>query len=228
MNNMHIFEHVVGIIPARMNSKRLKNKNFLNLSGKPLYSYSTNLASKLFPISYFTTDNQSISQIDLPSNVTYHLRDSSLSHDNTEMRSVISDIINSYSIINSHIILLQPTSPLRDERDIINSYKLFTKNECSQVISVCKTSNSILKYGFCENNIFRPISSTNYLNMNDQSLPTVYRPNGSIYIFSAKSFVENNYNFPNSKILGYRMKENNSIDINTFEDFSAAEGFISS
>ena len=28
MNNMHIFEHVVGIIPARMNSKRLKNKKF--------------------------------------------------------------------------------------------------------------------------------------------------------------------------------------------------------
>ena len=38
------------VIPARGNSKRIKNKNFKNFKGKPIISYSINTAikSKLF------------------------------------------------------------------------------------------------------------------------------------------------------------------------------------
>ena len=35
------------LIPARKNSKRLKNKNFINLKGKPLVEWTLNLSNKI-------------------------------------------------------------------------------------------------------------------------------------------------------------------------------------
>ena len=50
------------IIPARKNSKRIKDKNIKSFHGKPIISYSLELAlkSKLFNKIHISTDNKKI------------------------------------------------------------------------------------------------------------------------------------------------------------------------
>jgi len=53
------------IIPARKNSKRIKNKNIKLFHGKPIISYSieTALKSKIFDTLHVSTDNKAIKKI---------------------------------------------------------------------------------------------------------------------------------------------------------------------
>ena len=57
----------LAIIPARGESKRLPNKNILDLSGKPLISWSINasLNSKYIDRTIVSTDSDQISEIAL-------------------------------------------------------------------------------------------------------------------------------------------------------------------
>ena len=50
------------LIPARKNSKRLKNKNFINLKGKPLVELTLNLSNKIkfFNQIVLSTDNKKL------------------------------------------------------------------------------------------------------------------------------------------------------------------------
>ena len=222
---MSNLEKVVGIIPARLNSKRLVNKNFRNFRGKPLYAHTTDLASKILPLSILSTDNKDLKQSALPSNIVIDERKESLCQDTTSINEVIKYIIEEYELRHKDIMLLQPTSPLRKASDILNSYNMFKSNYCSQVISISKADQSILKHGFLENNKFVPISSSSFLNMNDQELPDIYRPNGAIYIFKADEFIKCGNKLPNSNLLGYLMPKSHSIDINTMTDMVEAEKY---
>ena len=55
----------VCIIPARKNSKRIKNKNLINFFEKPIISYAINLAkkSKLFSKIIVSTDSLTIAEV---------------------------------------------------------------------------------------------------------------------------------------------------------------------
>ena len=51
---------ILGVIPARLNSKRLKKKNIINFFGKPLISYSISAAikSKIFDKIIVSTESE--------------------------------------------------------------------------------------------------------------------------------------------------------------------------
>ena len=52
----------IAIICARKNSKRIKNKNFIKVGGKPLINYTVDAAlkSRLFSNIIINTDNKDI------------------------------------------------------------------------------------------------------------------------------------------------------------------------
>ena len=59
--------NIVSLIPARKNSKGLKNKNIINFFNKPLISYSikASLNSKLINNTFVSTDSKRIRNISL-------------------------------------------------------------------------------------------------------------------------------------------------------------------
>ena len=117
-----------------------------------------------------------------------------LAKDTTKMEEVIYDFVlylNEFvSKENKLIVLLQPTSPLRRSKDIINSLNLFIESNKDLLMSVSKTNNNVLKYGLIEEDIFIPISKLEYCFQNRQELPSVYKPNGAIYIFNFNWFLK--------------------------------------
>lgn len=98
------------LIPARLNSKRMPEKNFADFNGQPLIDKTVEFATKFeFPI-YVSTDAKEWK----PEHPVIVInRPEVFARDDTDMKLVIEHA--KYHIKEDVIILLQPTSPLRDE-----------------------------------------------------------------------------------------------------------------
>ena len=126
----------LAIIPARGGSKGLPNKNIKNLCGKPLIAWSieAGLKSKYIDEVMVSTDYKNIAYIakKYGANVPF-LRPSDLASDTATTFDTVIHTINFYRKIfkkkYDYIVLLEPTSPLRNDCDIDNMIKKVIKNE---------------------------------------------------------------------------------------------------
>ncbi len=219
-----MYKDFIAIIPARSGSTRLKDKNISKLNGRPLYTYSTNQAIKLFEKSIISTNFSLILESFFDDRITIDERPAELCLNTTPMSEVISYLIHKYQLQGKNIVLLQPTSPLRSDVDVINAVEQFSSTKCSMLMTVSEISSSILKCGFIDNGTFVSLSNrTEDIFSNDQALRTIYKPNGAIYIFNADDFIKSNNNFPSQNIYCISMPKNRSIDINTEEDLIKAQ-----
>ena len=213
---------LIAIVPFRKNSKGLKEKNFMSIQGKPLWLRAVNQALRTLDSVLLSTDYTALDTKNIKGDVIFDRRPDFLALDETNMDSVIKYLIERYHLENKIILLLQPTSPLRSDRDIAQALKLFHKKEHTCVISVTEVENSVLKYGMVKENTFLPINNPQFCFENRQKLPLVYRPNGAIFIFSAADFLVHN-KIPCSNIGHVAMPANRSIDIDTLEDLYLAK-----
>ena len=215
---------VLAIIPARKGSKRLPNKNKLDLNGKPLIAWTIESAMKsiyIDDIAISTNDEDIVEiaklyDIDVP-----FLRPVELSSDKASTMDVIFHTINFYKSIGRYydiIILLQPTSPLRTSVDIDNSFKLLSKN-VKAIVSVCELDHSPLWSNILPtNNSLEFFLKEDVQGLRSQDLPQYYRLNGAIYL-SRINYLKTNKKFFGNQSKAYIMSTNNSIDIDTKLDF---------
>ena len=128
------------IIPARKNSKRLKNKNLINFFNKPLISFTFNFVNKIKKFDYIllSTDDQKILKIAKKYKINAPFkRPKSLSGDKVNLNRVIIHSINwykkKYKSLPENIVLLQPTSPLRDAIEFKRIISLYEKKKNTRV-----------------------------------------------------------------------------------------------
>ena len=124
----------LAIIPARIGSKRIKNKNIKNFEGKPIIYYSI-LAAKLsgiFDKVIVSTDSFKIASIskkygaDVP-----FLRSKELSKDNVGIVEVISKVLKKLKIkpnFSTKVCCIYPTAPMLNKNFLKKSYKKLTQN----------------------------------------------------------------------------------------------------
>ena len=136
---------ILGLIPARSGSKRIKNKNIYELNGKPLIQYTIEAAknSKLLDDVIVSTDSKRIAEIANNFNINDpFLRPKKLSGDKIEMIEVIKHVVKKKKFKKINLImLLQPTSPLRTNIDIDKSIKLFSLKRADTLVSVTNKKN---------------------------------------------------------------------------------------
>jgi CMP-N,N'-diacetyllegionaminic acid synthase len=220
----------LAIIPARSGSKRLPGKNTLDLNGKPLivWTIEAALKSKYIDKVFVSTDDQGIADISekYGANVPF-LRPDILATDESNTISTVLYLLNELDECNekySHIILLQPTSPLRTTKDIDNSIELLQDSDSDAVVSVCEAEHSPL---WC-NKIPKDGDLSNFLdesvlNKRSQDLDTYYRLNGSIYLCNIKRLLKEKTFLLKSDCIAYKMKQERSIDIDNKLDLLQAE-----
>ena len=220
---------VLGLIPARGNSKRLPRKNIIELYGKPLIAWTIEaaLGSKYIDRVIVSTDNQEIANIakKYGAEVPF-IRPSELA---TDEATTIDAVLYSLGQLEEvgekydYIALLQPTSPLRTTQNIEESIELLQTKNSDAVISVCEAEHHPL----WSNVLPDDLSMDNFLdasvkNKRSQDLPKQYRINGAIYISSVKKLRKENSFFLSNNCIAYIMKQNVSIDIDTMDDFDLA------
>ena len=219
----------LAIIPARGGSKRLPNKNILDLNGKPLIAWSIEAAkkSKYIDDIVVTSDREKILDIAKKYNVKNVKRPDYLASDIATTFDAINHTIKNLKEKYEYIVLLQPTSPLRNEKHIDESIKLLEKKNADAVISVCETDHSPL----WSNTLPEDLNMSNFLrdevkNKRSQDLPKFYRLNGAIYICKTDKLLEEKTFFIKNNIYAYIMDRKSSIDIDDEIDFKLAEILI--
>jgi CMP-N,N'-diacetyllegionaminic acid synthase len=211
-------KRIIGVIPARGGSKGLPRKNIKDLNGIPLIAYSINAAkeSKCFDRIIVSTDNAEIKNISLKYGAEVIDRPENLAQDNTPMVDAILDMLRKLESSNYQpdiIVLLQPTSPLRDAEDIRNALSLFTEKTPETVISVKKLEHSPYLTMQIENGFLTPLFG-NMMKVPRQKLPETYMPNGAIYIITPGTLRKYN-SFYCVQNIPYVMREEKSVDVDT-------------
>ena len=143
MNNSNSNPKVLAIIPARGGSKRILNKNLVDLCNNPLIYYSILAAksSQYIDRIIVSTDEKRIAEVSETYGAEVLERPRNLALDNTPTIDVVIhvlDVLKEKNYAPNIIILLQPTSPLRTTSDIDNAIALFLNDDYESLISVCE------------------------------------------------------------------------------------------
>lgn len=226
---MYRNNNFLGIIPARGGSKRLPRKNILDLAGKPLifWSIEAGKKSKYIDKVIVTSDDEEILNISEKFGAEVIKRPDKLASETATTIDVIRHTIDSLKKRYNFIVLLQPTSPLRNEKHIDEAIELLEAKNADAVVSVCEMdyspiwSNTIPEDGDMSNFIREDIK-----NKRSQDLPKYFRLNGAIYICNTQKFLEQGSLFLKENIYAFVMDKKSSIDIDEEIDFKFAEFLI--
>ena len=136
MNNKKKY---LSIIPARGQSKRVKNKNILPLNGKPLIAYTINsaLKSKYLDRVFVSSDNTAILEMSKRFGAETLKRPRNLAKDTSTTFDVIKHAIKNIKGFE-YVVVLQPTSPLRDEKHIDKAINFLKKKKQMQLLVYAK------------------------------------------------------------------------------------------
>lgn len=211
----------IAIIPARKDSKGLKNKNLLKIDNKTLIERTIEFAieSKLFSRIILTTDYENINN-----NIEYRKRPEKLTKENTTMVEVINDVIENCNINREdNIILLQPNSPFRNKKDlkrVIEQLRFFESSITVKEVEI----NTELIFSSKNKNELKTKNIDNK-KTNRQFNEIKYIPNGNIFGIRVRDFIVNNSFY--GKTIGYVEQFGKyNIDINKKEDLLLAKLYI--
>lgn len=218
----------LAIIPARGGSKRVPRKNVLDLLGKPLIAWSieAGVKSKYIDRVVVTSDDSEILEISKRYGSDTVIRPSELANDTATTFDAIKHTIENLQLYD-YIVLLQPTSPLRDEKHIDEAIELLFTKSAQAIISVCEMDHSplwsnILPEDMSMNTFLRD----ELLNKRSQDLPVYYRLNGAIYICKTDKLLSEKSFFIKDNIFAYTMDKENSIDIDDRLDFYMVKAIL--
>ncbi len=219
----------LAIIPARGGSKRLPHKNILDLNGKPLIAYTieAGLESKYIDTIVVSSDHNEILSIAKDYNIEFIKRPQELATDTATTFDTVKHVLDNSIRDYDYIVLLQPTSPLRDGKHIDQAIELLAIKHADAIVSVCKMEHSPLWSNVLPSNL----SMENFLdekikNQRSQDLPDYFRLNGAIYICNTYKLLKEKSFLLKEKNFAYVMDRESSIDIDEEIDFKMAKMII--
>lgn len=224
----------LAIIPAREGSKGLPKKNIKELYGKPLIAWSigVGLKSKYIDEVMVTTDGEDIANIskEFGANVPF-LRPENLASDTATTFEAIKHTIDYYkNNLNKefdYIVLLEPTSPLRDENDINKAVEMLLSSDADSIVGICKTEDQnpaflVLKN---EKNFISGYENKDMKVLRRQDIKDVYFFEGSIYISKTEVFLEKE-TFYHTNTIAYEVPKYKSLEIDDIYDFIMVEAIM--
>ena len=223
---------ILAIIPARGGSKGLPGKNIKELHGKPLIGRSISQApeSKYIDEIFISTDSQEIANVAENCGVQVSsLRPAHLASDTASSMDFIEYTINLLEEQGKkfdYLILLEPTSPLRDVKDIDESIEMLIDHPTAKsVVGVCKSEGqhpiSLTKIndGFLVTYIERNKS------VRRQELEELYFFEGTVYATSIEGFRQYRL-FYHKECLAYIVPKWKSFEVDDFIDFTIIEAIM--
>jgi pseudaminic acid cytidylyltransferase len=211
----------IAIIPARKNSRRLKNKNIIDFFGQPLISRTIQnlLNTKLFSKIYVSTDSRQIAEIskNYGAEILYP-RPKNLSNDHSILLDVMSYEVKKLEKNNLNmkdVYCILPTAIFINKADIIKAKKNFSKN-INYVITGVEENKSTLRNFYFKKRKFKMIAPK-FLNFRTQDLPFTYRDAGQLYLANKRTWINKKKIFSsNTKMVLLNSKK--YIDIDDYND----------
>lgn len=215
----------LAIIPARAGSKGLKDKNIIDLCGKPMIAYSIIAAkdSGLFDKVIVSTDSVHYAGIAESYGAEIILRDELLASDQSTSFMVIEDVLNKVDARYDYFVLLQPTSPLRTCVHIQEAVAKFEANYEFFDFLVSMKRSEFTK------DLVNMIDKDESLKNFEQDFSNYCRqtysyfsPNGAIYIGKIEAYLKQKHFF-GARALSYIMNDTDSVDVDHAIDYELAK-----
>lgn len=226
---------ILGVIPARGGSRRVKKKNIKELGGRPLIAYTIEAAKKAKTLDYFlvSTDDPEIAKISKAWGARVPFKRPAKISEDIDTSFVAQHAINWFEKKKgkevSYVVILQPTSPFRTHNDIDRCVQLAIETKGDSIISVVNARQH--PYWCFELDSYSqrlyPLMGTDLKGdiLVSQNLPLVLYPNGAVYVVKRDLLMEEKRIF-GDKIYPYLMPESRSIDLETETDFVVASALI--
>jgi N-acylneuraminate cytidylyltransferase len=230
---------ILGLITARGGSKGIPGKNIKLLGGKPLIAYTIEAAqqSGVFDRLILSSDDPRIIEIaraygcEVP-----FVRPAELAADSTPHLPVVQHAVEWLKAHENYqpdyVMILQPTSPLRQPFHIQAAAGLLQKSGADSVVSVSKIPEhyhprwQLTFHGEGKLAIFTGEPFAEIVRRR-QDLPPTYTRNGAIYLFkTVLLFDPVEPNFYGAHVVGYPMDEKYSVSIDGEEDWERAERLV--
>jgi CMP-N,N'-diacetyllegionaminic acid synthase len=219
----------LAIIPARGGSKGIKEKNIVNVGGKPLLHYTATIAvkalkAKIIDCLILSTDSKKIAKIGEKEGLRVpFLRPHYLSTDESKSVDFVKHAVEFFekrNIFFDAIVILQPTCPLRNYEDIKKCVAIFDKNNVESLIT-CHLDEmvhpSILYTKQKGSDCGLPVDKDHSRGSRRQEHDSIFIRNGSIYITDI-NYIKKENKLICDKPLIYEMPKSRSINIDTKED----------
>ncbi|MCI0336614.1 MAG: acylneuraminate cytidylyltransferase family protein [Acidobacteria bacterium] len=221
---------VLGLIPARSGSKGVPRKNLKLLWGKPLLEYTAEAAHASSRLSrvILSTEDEEIAEagrrcgLEVP-----FLRPVELARDKTPMLPVAQHALRTLEAEGDTfdaLCLLQPTNPLRRPEDIDQCIELLGRNDVDAVVTVLPVPdeyNPHWVYFSDADGLLRLSTGESTPISRRQELPPALHRDGSVYVTRRNVLMEEN-SFYGSRLIGYRMDPERSVNIDSLEDWERA------
>jgi CMP-N,N'-diacetyllegionaminic acid synthase len=233
---MHEGKRILGLIPARGGSKGLPRKNILPLLGKPLISWSIEqgLSSAYLDSVVVSTDDEEIASIAKHDGAEVpFLRPEELASDAAASIEVIAHAIEFLEKKGErfdYLLLLEPTSPLREVKDIDTCIERLMESTAAQaIVSVAKLEGTHPEFNVLIDTatgcIRRVSGGADFRILRRQELQDIYFLEGTIYMSETKALLSKR-TFYHEKTLAYVVPRWKSVEIDELTDFICAEALL--
>lgn len=220
---------ILAIIPARGGSKGISGKNIRLFAGKPLLAHTIGHAKKSKYISRIIVSTESGKIADVARKYKAEvpfLRPKKLASDRSLVVDVIIHLLKRLEVDEGYkpdmLVLLQPTSPLRNPTDIDASIDLLLKRKSDAVLSICRTEPLVFtkdkgdRLHLESNSVF--LKSTNR-----QSLDSTYKFDGcAVYVIKPEILVKERTFCPKFTC-AHVIPRWRAVDLDEPEDFVTGE-----
>ncbi|MDP2782323.1 acylneuraminate cytidylyltransferase family protein [Devosia sp.] len=224
----------LAIIPARGGSKGLPGKNIKELCGKPLIAWSieAGLGSQYIDEVMVTTDSEEIAKVarEFGASVPF-LRPAPLASDTATTLDAVKHVIDFYQRefhkSFDYIVLLEPTSPLREEGDLDGMIETISTlgGEYDAIVSLGEVHEhpSIMKKTV--GNAIEPYCKELVMATRRQDNEVAYFPYGVAYIVKTQILLEEKTFYPR-RTTHHLIKRFQCYEIDDIYDFLAIENIM--
>ena len=218
---------ILAVIPARGGSKEIPRKNIKTLAGKPLIAWSIIEAQKSVYIDrlILSSDDDEIIRIaeEFGCQAPF-IRPASLAQDDTPSADVVLHALEMLPDYD-YVVLLQPTSPLRNVADIDGCIKKCITNGLNSLVTVTVSGKSpYWMFTKDSDDLLKPIleHTPGTLVTRRQDLPVYFELNGAINICSCP-WLKKNKKLITDATYGFEMPRSRSVDIDSLLDLKICE-----
>ena len=221
---------MLAIIPARGGSKSIPQKNLVALAGKPMiaYTFEAAIASRHISRTILSTDDPDIVAIGKEFGIAApFLRPAELARDDSPMLPVIQHAVRFIETEEDyrpeHVVLLQPTSPLRTSGHVDCALQILISTGADTVVSVVEiphryAPNSLMRL---EGNVLVPHAEGPVI-LRRQDKPTLYARNGPAVLCMRRESVDDARLYGDNCV-PYVMDAESSLDVDTRFELRMAE-----
>jgi CMP-N,N'-diacetyllegionaminic acid synthase len=224
----------LAIIPARGGSKGLPGKNIKELCGKPLIAWSIEAGrkSKYLDEIMVNTDSNEIADVanKYGAKVPF-LRPAELATDTATTFDAIKYTIDFYlgkfSQQFNYVVLLEPTSPLREACDIDLAIEQLLASEADSIVGICKTESQNPAFLVLKRNddYICGYQNEDMRVLRRQDIENVYFFEGSIYVSKTDVLLDKK-TFYHDGTIGYEVPKYKSLEIDDMDDFVMVEAIM--